>query len=1126
VRQEFPETIFLLEGLGGSWEATENLLADGGMQWAYSELFQNYSGREVASYLDYSLRQSQRAGIWVHYSETHDNNRLAARGRAWSLLRNRLCALASASGGFGFTCGVEWLAAEKIVVHRCSGLAWDNGDNLVAELGKMNQLLAEHPCFFDGAICARLSPVDSPVYALRRDSSEGADRVLVLVNTDVEHPQKLCLSQAVYREIGEPAIDLLGQRPPQCQRLPNGEIEFSLEAGASFCLAAVAHPKGLGGAAYRQARARAAWALTALSHHIAPEQAGGYNWRVLADLVAGAGPERFLAALPELGQEQAQTDLGAAIGEVLASSHYPKVIHWNVADSQRVLLVPPDHWLLLSDTAPFRATLRAKNGARIQHTASIVVTGRHYACYAPNWTLGAATLSLERFAAENHHAEGQVQFLPVEPGPLPVFPIAGESGPVSPDLGMVLLTNGYGGMARLNVDLGGIKSKYDCLLAANLHPEWPVDRHVLAKRVRVWVSADGFLSPLDGQNLVAFTPGPPACWHFVANAGDGRSVEVHLEADMLDQRNTTVLRFSRSSKPPCKGKDLPADCAVYLTVRVEIEDRNFHAETKRDPGADHHFRTHCRMLPDRIGFVFQPASDRRLRVFSSAGLYHPQEEWSHQIPHPVELSRGQVASGDAYSPGWFELPLAKGAVVTVTICADPTNPTAAELRDFARRRRRVNEAVLRKAPLASNDAFGQQLVLATQAFLVRRGQGKTIIAGYPWFLDWGRDALICARGLLAAGMIQDVIHLLTTFGCLVENGTLPNSVQGDNTTNRDSSDAPLWFGLVCEEANGMAQKTSALKTSLYELVVDARGGTIGHILRQIAKAYIHGTYHGIQMDPGSGLIFSPTHFTWMDTNYPACTPREGYPVEIQVLWIRLLRQLARLDQSTPHRSEAAHPSPRRPESWLALAERAQRSFHELFWLEDRGYWADLLIAKPGAPAKAAVVDNSLRSNYLLAISLDLVTGEHARRGVEAALLYLVVPGALRSLAPLPVSPPLPIHGHDGRLLNNPELPYWGRYEGNEDTQRKPAYHNGTAWTWTFPIFCEALAKAWNFSPSSVATAKAYLSSIVHLLAEGCLGHIPEILDGDAPHQQRGCDAQAWGATEALRVWKMLTESEH
>ncbi|HWY77031.1 MAG TPA: amylo-alpha-1,6-glucosidase, partial [Verrucomicrobiae bacterium] len=248
---------------------------------------------------------------------------------------------------------------------------------------------------------------------------------------------------------------------------------------------------------------------------------------------------------------------------------------------------------------------------------------------------------------------------------------------------------------------------------------------------------------------------------------------------------------------------------------------------------------------------------------------------------------------------------------------------------------------------------------------------------------------------------------------------------------------------------------------------------------------------------------------WMDTNFPAGTPREGYPIEIQALWIRLLRQLSRI-------------SPNDAQRWSNLADRALASLQKRFWLGERGWFADLLIAKSGQPAASAQVDNALRSNCLLPISLGLVSGEPARRCVTAAIRHLVVPGALRSLAPLPVSPPLPIFSPQGQLLNNPPEPYWGRYEGDEDTRRKPAYHNGTVWTWTFPIFCEALALAWERSPTAHAAAKAYLGSMDRLLETGCLGQIPEILDGDAPHTQRGCDAQAWGVTEALRVWKFLT----
>jgi glycogen debranching enzyme len=209
------------------------------------------------------------------------------------------------------------------------------------------------------------------------------------------------------------------------------------------------------------------------------------------------------------------------------------------------------------------------------------------------------------------------------------------------------------------------------------------------------------------------------------------------------------------------------------------------------------------------------------------------------------------------------------------------------------------------------------------------------------------------------------------------------------------------------------------------------------------------------------------------------------------------------------------------DKWHNLAAQAQASLEKLFWLETKGYYSDVLLAPRGQPAQDAVVDDALRSNCQLVVSLGLSTGERARRCVSAALRYLVVPGALRSLAPLPVAVPLPNYGGDGRLLNDPAAPYWGRYEGDEDTRRKPAYHNGTAWTWTFPVLCEALVRAWDFAPEAVAAARAYLGSMDRLMNEGCLGQIPEILDGDAPHRQRGCDAQAWGATEALRVWKLL-----
>ncbi|MFM8469475.1 MAG: alpha-amylase family glycosyl hydrolase, partial [Limisphaerales bacterium] len=538
VREEFPDTLFLLEGLGGGWGDTENLLTEGGMQWAYSELFQEFGPQQIAGYLDHAHKQSTRVGTLVHYSETHDNNRLAERGRSWSRLRNHLSALTSVNGGFGFTCGVEWLCPEKINVHSCRALAWGNEHNLVPELARLNALLAEHPAFFDGAKLTRVSPSDSVIYALRRESEEGRDPVLVLVNTDPERDHQLTL------DLAPDAVrhDLLSQTEGFLPRreVHDGKITFTLSAGAAHCLSATDQPVGLSGDAYRRARAQAAFALTALAQTQAIEHAGPVNWRTLAAQV-DADPRAFLAGL----NGNTTTD-------------YAPVVEWSLADTRRVLLVPPGHWLLVRDDAPFKATLQLGN--KKVHADAIAVASGHIAAFAPTDFTGDAQLSLARLAATPSTANGTIRFLPAEPR-------ADSSLITNHSSSLALLTNGSGAMARMCVDLGTTRSKYDCVLGANLHASVPVDRHVFVKRLRAWVNADGFITPLNAENLVAFTPGPPAHWRFVANAGDGRSVEIHLLADLVPGKNTTLLRFVRPPHAPALGRELPPECSVSLTVR-------------------------------------------------------------------------------------------------------------------------------------------------------------------------------------------------------------------------------------------------------------------------------------------------------------------------------------------------------------------------------------------------------------------------------------------------------------------------------------------------------------------------------------------------------------------------------
>ncbi len=394
----------------------------------------------------------------------------------------------------------------------------------------------------------------------------------------------------------------------------------------------------------------------------------------------------------------------------------------------------------------------------------------------------------------------------------------------------------------------------------------------------------------------------------------------------------------------------------------------------------------------------------------------------------------------------------------------------------------------------------KHLVRTLDHYIVQRDEEKTVIAGYPWFLDWGRDSLIFTRGLIAAGRLDEARSILCQFGRFESQGTLPNMIGEAGPANRDTSDAPLWFAVACRELTDAEKRLRFLE-------ILCGGRKIRDILLSIAKNYIQGTPNGIRMDEKTGLIFSPAHFTWMDTNYPAGTPREGFPVEIQALWHHALLFFSRIAP------------PGEKKRFKDLAKRVGTSVLRLYPLKGRGYLSDCLHGRAGGGAGKAEPDDALRPNQVFTITLGALQDPEWAGGILSACRELLVPGAIRSLADRPLKKPLAIT-HHGRLLNDPIRPYQGHYEGDEDTRRKPAYHNGTAWTWPFPSFCEAYARV--YPETGKATAAAWLSSGARLLNQGCMGHLPEIVDGDFPHTPRGCDAQAWGISEWVRVWIQLT----
>jgi len=462
------------------------------------------------------------------------------------------------------------------------------------------------------------------------------------------------------------------------------------------------------------------------------------------------------------------------------------------------------------------------------------------------------------------------------------------------------------------------------------------------------------------------------------------------------------------------------------------------------------------------------------------------------VHHAVDGERGFDADSDLFSPGYFSIFLKGGESFQLVARVSDEGEEHRFDEDPADPFRRLFQEA---PPLPLGDALDR----AMDHYVVKRGEMKTVIAGYPWFLDWGRDSLIFVRGLVAAGKIEDAKAVLTQFGRFEKDGTLPNMIHGQDARNRDTSDAALWFFTACGDLLENQGDKVFLKAK-------AGGRTIGEVLLSIGRFMIKGTPNGVRMDPESGLIFSPAHFTWMDTNFPTGTPREGYPIEIQALWHRALTILFEMQGE-----KGEH-------EWRALADRVRASILNLFWL-DAGYLSDCLHATPGQSATDATPDDALRPNQLLAITLGAVDDGVVCGKILRACEELLVPGAIRGLANRPVKYPIPVV-RAGKLLNDPQRPYWGTYTGDEDTRRKPAYHNGTAWTWPFPSFCEAWVQTYGHGARE--TALSWLTSSMGLINSGCLGQIPEIVDGDFPHTQRGCDAQAWGVSELLRVWKKLS----
>ncbi len=457
-------------------------------------------------------------------------------------------------------------------------------------------------------------------------------------------------------------------------------------------------------------------------------------------------------------------------------------------------------------------------------------------------------------------------------------------------------------------------------------------------------------------------------------------------------------------------------------------------------------------------------------------------DWWYRFLYRTDLARGQDCHEDLYAPGWMVIDLAEGQDVQLTISLG--EPVKVDFEhQLGRKRQRLGRLVA--AAGESTDATTRRLVVATDAFIVNRSvMGKppsaTILAGYHWFADWGRDTFIALPGLLlATGQHERALQALRTFGEAISEGMIPNRFDDySDAAHYNSIDASLWFVLACERYLEATQDQDVWQNHLLPAC------------DSILRHYHDGTRFDIHADADALLTggSEKTQLTWMDAKLgdEAVTPRHGKAVEINALWYCAHRILAeRCRDREP--DLAAH--------YGELADRIGPSFVRAFWNEEQNCLYDCITH--GHP------DGSIRPNQVLAVSVPYspLSLDKQKRVVQVVTDHLLTPVGLRSLSPF-----------DPR--------YRRRYGGSWES-RDRAYHQGTVWGWLMGPFIEAHLKAAEYKPFAVEQAKRWLDEIEPHLSEAGLGYVSEIFDGDPPHTPKGCIAQAWSVAEMLRARRLV-----
>ncbi|MBD1846511.1 amylo-alpha-1,6-glucosidase [Cyanobacteria bacterium FACHB-63] len=633
-----------------------------------------------------------------------------------------------------------------------------------------------------------------------------------------------------------------------------------------------------------------------------------------------------------------------------------------------------------------------------------------------------------------------------------------------------LVTNGIGGFASGTI-AGLLTRRYHGLLIAALNP--PLDRTLLTTKLEESVQYGTEIYPLSANRWIDrtvkpqgykqierfFLEGTVPVWRYAC--GDAI---LEKRIWMQQGENTTYVHYQlhRATQP------------LTLTFKTFINYRDYHGNTS---GNDWQMKT------EAIGNGLQVSAHPEAApfyLFCRGATMTPAHDWHYGFDLAIERTRGLSDREDHLHIATFEATLYPGQSLTFVTSTEtaPNLDGETALRSQRNYEQRIFDCwrLDRVKQVETSPAWIRQLVLAADQFIVSRPpNGKTIIAGYPWFNDWGRDTMISLSGLtLATGRVEIARSILYTFAQYVDQGMLPNRFPDAGAIPEyNTVDATLWYFVAIFDYYNATDDHDVIE-NLFPM------------LSEIIDWHCRGTRYNIHLDSADGLLYAGepgTQLTWMDAKIGdwVVTPRIGKPIEINALWYNALRIIAKFARriGKPYRE------------YDAMAERVLARF-ERFWNPDTGYCYDVLDTPTGN-------DASLRPNQIFAVSLpeSPLTQNQQKGVVDACSRSLLTSYGLRSLDP-----------------HHPN--YHGHYAG-DSLYRDGAYHQGTVWGWLIGSYAIAHYRVYGDSTK----AREFLEPMAnHLRAEG-LGSLSEIFDGDAPMLPHGCIAQAWTVAEVLRAWMTI-----